>query len=351
MPVSHETVAWAMRLLLGVEPGGADQLAFHAEAYDSIQALRTSFMQTPEAAALFEHAAGSRTGRRYAISPFLLRRPGLPGVPWRFEEPSLAHPVSQLCTAEQMSGPGYDALLHRLGLDHAPQARKVWEFVYILAALETKGRLRPGQRGLGFGTGHEPLPSAFAAAGCQVLATDAPSDGAMSEAWAAAGQWTAGPEELWLSGLLPRADFDERVAFRPVDMNAIPAELENFDFCWSACCLEHLGSIRHGLDFIHNSLRTLRPGGVAVHTTEFNLGSNDGTVELPELCLFRKRDIEQVIHELTTAGHQVEPLNLWPGVLPVDEHVDLPPYAPVHLKLSILDHTTTSIGLLITKAG
>ena len=132
-------------------------------------------------------------------------------------------------------------------------------------------------------------------------------------------------------------------------MNNVPAELRGFDFCWSACAFEHLGSIRKGLDYLHASLEPLRPGGVSVQTTEFNLLSNSGTVETPGLSIFRKEDIEEVIHELTAEGHMVEPLNLWPGASPVDEHIDLPPYTAIHLKLALAGYQTTSIGLIITK--
>ena len=101
--------------------------------------------------------------------------------------------------------------------------------------------------------------------------------------------------------------------------------------------------------FFHNSLSTLRSGGVAVHTTEFNLQSDTTTVNLPHLCIPRKRDIEQVIHALIVLGHRVEPLNLWPGTEPVDEHIDLPPYSLPHLKLQLQGTVSTSIGLIITK--
>ena len=46
------------------------------------------------------------------------------------------------------------------------------------------------------------------------------------------------------------------------------------------------------MDFVINSMRVLKPGGVAVHTTEFNLSSNDDTIEARDLCVYRRRDIE-----------------------------------------------------------
>ena len=130
------------------------------------------------------------------------------------------------------------------------------------------------------------------------MATDAPADADFRENWAMSSQWTQQVSDLWNAQLVDRASFDRLVSYQPADMNAIPTSLRDFDFCWSACCLEHLGGMRQGLDFIRNSLDTLRPGGVAVHTTEFNLGSNDETLETPSLCLFRKQDIELLMHEL-----------------------------------------------------
>ena len=37
-----------------------------------------------------------------------------------------------------------------------------------------------------------------------------------------------------------------------------------FDFVWSACAFEHLGSILNGLEFVVNSVKCLKPGGVVL---------------------------------------------------------------------------------------
>ena len=204
-----------------------------------------------------------------------------------------------------MQAPEYQELCTTLGLDHKQPHRKVWEFAYILAALRAKGMLLSGKRGLGFGTGHEPLPSVLASVGAHVMATDAPAELKSSSRWADNGQWTKDVEDLWKPALVQKEDFFLRVQHRPIDMNAIPTDLRGYDFSWSACALEHLGSIKLGFAFIQNSLDTLKPGGVAVHTTEFKLQSDGETLELPGLCIPRKRDIEQFIHELAADGHHV----------------------------------------------
>jgi hypothetical protein len=354
MPVSREAAKWALRLLIGQEPDGDEIVDFHRNAYGTIEELRHSFMRTPQARALFEEANRNDEAVRtldYRMPAFMLRRPAYPNVPWHFAEPSLEDPMSQLCTSEQMEGAFYTSLCAELGISHVIRHRKVWEFAFILAVLKREGVLAPGRRGLGFGTGTEPLPSVFAKYGVEVVATDAPADLDFSTAWAETDQWTRGLDDLFDAKLVDRDTFFANVTFRPADMNNIGDDLRDFDFCWSACCFEHLGSIRKGLDFLHASLATLKPGGISVQTTEFNLLSETRTIESSGLVLFRKPDIELVIHELIEAGHSVEPLNLWPGATPVDEHIDLPPFSSPHLKLELMGFPTTSIGLIIRKNG
>ena len=348
MPVEDAFVTWAFRFLIGRE---ADQqtIDFHKGAYSSLEGLRTAFLRTPEARSLFKGA--NAHGVAYAIPAFLLRDPEQADVRSEFRAPDLERPVCQLCTSEQMESEVYVSLCAALGMDPGLRHRKCWEYAYIYAALGAAGCLKPGSRGLGFGTGREPLPSAFASKGVRVTATDAPSDLQSNSLWANSAQWTQGLSDLYVAALLPEDVFRTLVEYLPADMNAIPETLTGYDFCWSACCLEHLGSIRHGLDFVHNSLSTLKPGGVAVHTTEFNLSSNSPTMETPELSLFRKRDLELLAQELVRAGHSVEPLNFWPGATPVDEHIDLPPFSSPHLKLEVEGYVITSIGLIVRKGA
>ena len=144
--------------------------------------------------------------------------------------------------------------------------------------------------------------------------------------------------------------FRDLVSFRPVDMNAIPEALNGqFDFCWSACALEHLGSLEHGLAFIENSMRTLRSGGVAVHTTEFNLSSNEATLESPNCSFYRRRDIEDVITRLEQQGYEVSPVDWHVGEGFAERVVDLPPFGrgEPHIRLRADRYDVTSIGLII----
>ena len=133
-------------------------------------------------------------------------------------------------------------------------------------------------------------------------------------------------------------------------MNKIPIKYYNkFDFVWSNCALEHLGSMNHGVEFIFSSLKCLRSGGVAVHTTEFNVSSNMRIIDSEGLYVFRRYDIETIIFECQKQGYRIS-INWDFGNSFADYHVALPPYnGPRHLKLKIGDFTVTSIGLIIIK--
>ena len=210
--------------------------------------------------------------------------------------------------------------------------------------------LKPGRRGLGFGCGKEPLAAVMANLGCTVVATDLDTQTATKQGWAATNQHAGQLEDLFRQGVCNWNTFNQRGSIQNVNMNQIPKSLKDFDFVWSSCAFEHLGSIEHGLEFVINSVNCLRPGGVAVHTTEFNLSSNDDTLESDTLVLFRKRDIEKLITRLEKNGFSVAPLNLTVGERVEDGFVDLPPFksAP-HLKLAVMGYLTTSIGLIITR--
>jgi 2-polyprenyl-3-methyl-5-hydroxy-6-metoxy-1,4-benzoquinol methylase len=265
-------------------------------------------------------------------------------------EPSLAFPTSQLCTESQLREPLYADWCSVL--KQAPLLqRKQWEWVYTLQVLTQDGMLSEGRRGLGFGCGKEPLAAAMAQLGCNVVATDLAAATAAGHGWIETDQHATALEDLNERGVCDVDRFRERVQFRSEDMNAISPDLEGFDFVWSSCAFEHLGSIAHGVRFVENAMRCLAPGGIAVHTTEFNLTSNYQTVESRDLVIFRKHDIEHLIRRLQLAGHEVFPLNLNPGSRELDRHVDLPPYKEEqHLRLLLDRYVITSLGLIVRRA-
>ncbi len=346
--VTPEAVAWALRLFCGREPADEAELAYHC-AHPSLDTLRRAFAETWEFRQFLNTVQNVRP--RFGVPVFLLRPPA-ENIPWKFEPPTLDEPVSQLCTASQFQEPVFAEIAAAMCVP-ANAHRKTWEHCYIISVLATYGMIGMGRRALGFGCGRERIPALLASRGVEVLATDAPEGGtANDQGWRSTDQFAGNLADLFYPQIIHLDDFERLVGFEPVDMNAIPAALDGqFDCCWSSCALEHLGSLQHGLDFIENSLRSLKPGGIAVHTTEFNLSSDVDTVETPGLSLYRRQDLEKLAARLTAQGHEVLPLNLHPGYDPVDEHIDVPPYGLPHLKVMVQKVAVTSVGIVVRKGS
>jgi hypothetical protein len=229
--------------------------------------------------------------------------------------------------------------------------RKEWEWFYVAQILHENGLLRPGNRGLGFAVGQEPLPALFASYGCEIVATDQAPEMAHESGWASTPMYSSQVDSLYNEQICDRATFYNLVSYKNADMNDIPAEFSGgFDFCWSSCALEHLGSLDHGLKFIEKSMESLSPGGIAVHTTEFNMSSNDDTLETPGCSIYRKRDIEELKQRLSDAGYVLEAVDWTDGRGFAETVVDLPPYRQSpHLRLRIGQFDCTSLGLVVRK--
>lgn len=260
-----------------------------------------------------------------------------------------AFPCSTLCRQDSFEQPYFGYWARKVGWPPSYH-RKLWEFVYICQSLWERGAIRPEARGLGFGVGREPLTAYFASENCNIVATDMASSAAVEKGWSQTIQHAAGTEALRYANICPNDVFDRRVEFRVCDMNAVTDDLTGFDFCWSACAFEHLGSIEQGLRFVERSLATLKPGGWAVHTTEFNVSSDANTIDRAATVLFRRSDFERLAKRLADLGHRPAPLDFTAGLLPLDRYIDVPPYRETpHLKLAIEGYASTSFGFIVQK--
>lgn len=255
---------------------------------------------------------------------------------------------TELCKAADFRQPWYLRWCGELKEDPRFH-RKQWEYVYILQSLWERSCIGEGKRGLGFAVGMEPLPSLLAAHGCSVLATDIFPEEGIEKGWNN-GQLCMGIQSLNTRGLCDDILFRERVAYRPVDMNDIPADLHGFDFTWSSCSFEHLGSIGRGIQFLENQMKTLKPGGWAVHTTEYNISSNTKTQDVGDTVIYRQRDMEELADRIRSMGHFVETPDYSLGGLPEDFMVDAKPHKQdVHIRLQEGPFIVTSIGIIIQK--
>lgn len=292
------------------------------------------------------------TGRAVAIRPAVAGVIGGPvetdfDFPERSERYDAVPLASGLCRQEQLTSPAFRHWLRQFGHSTTRMHRKLWELAYVTQALHERGCLQPGKRGLGFAVGEEPLPPYYAERGVDVLATDLDATDERATVWRQTGQHLSNVDG---EGIVETAA-GGRLVRQSVDMNEIPDDHRGFDFTWSTCSFEHCGSIDLGLAFLTNQMACLKPGGVAVHTTEFNLTSNNDTVTQGKTVIFRRQDIESVAGRLRDAGHTVEPISYDPGAQHFDKHIDWPPYSDDHhLRLSLNRYAATSIGLIVRKS-
>jgi hypothetical protein len=233
--------------------------------------------------------------------------------------------------------------------------RKVWEEVYVVNTLRSK--LKTGMKGIVFGVGEERLPSLFASYGCEILATDLNPSEEASQGWANTAQ-LGSLDKIYKPDLVDRESFDRLVSFEYADMNNIGEHLHGqFDFCWTLCAFEHLGSIEKGLQFIENTGKLLKSGGISAHTTEFNYSRAD-TIDNWGTVLFRKQDFEALAIRLLAYTLPLIDFNV--GENPVDSFIDMPPYAwheghneklnYCHLKLMVDGFPSTCFGVSFKKA-
>ena len=268
---------------------------------------------------------------------------------------------SKACTQGDVESPWFAHWCRELHIAPAYH-RKIWEYAFLLQVLHERDMLRPGRTGLGFGCGEEPIASYLASRGVGATATDLAPDEARGRGWMETGQHTTQRDMALRPDLVSREAFERHVDFAFVDMTDIPASLDGkYDFCWSLCAFEHLGNVEAGLRFVEQSMRSLRPGGVAVHTTEFNFLCTDDTIDEGSTVLFLAKHFAGLAARLERAGHRVGTLDLDVGDGVVDRYVDVPPYewnpvpqarwntGTVHLKLSLGAYPTTSFGLVVEK--
>lgn len=229
--------------------------------------------------------------------------------------------------------------------------RKLWEWVFVVHHLLESGVVKPGSKGLVFGVGNERLPAMFAGMGASIVATDAPDDVSEKSGWKASGQHFSNLQALRCTDIVDGDVFDAKVSYQTCDMNNIGPELAGFDFNWSSCCFEHLGDLEAGMQFVINAVeKTLRVGGIAVHTTEYNLSSNDATSDTGVTVIYRHRDLVELVQRLRDRGHIVQPFLAAPASHYWDFHVDVPPYAQQpHLKLLLQQHIATSAGIVVQR--
>jgi hypothetical protein len=241
---------------------------------------------------------------------------------------------SRLCTSSDIYSDWHRRLSSVLKAENF-KLRKIWEWTYTLKVLHACGMYNNSARGIGFGCGTEPLASCFANFAEYVLITDAPISVIDGKGWADTNQHTTSLESAKYDWLAPRELLDKVLDFDYADMNNIPTSFfDKFNFVWSSCALEHLGSKLLGLRFIVESAKCLKVGGIAIHTTEFDL-SGKCHIDNWQTVLFNESDLKNSLTKMIAEASSIDQgpqyelveLNLSRGKEFIDGYVDIPPYS------------------------
>jgi hypothetical protein len=138
--------------------------------------------------------------------------------------------------------------------------------------------------------GLEKLPAIFAFRACTVVAANEPND--VAQEWTDTGQYSHEKSQLFCDFVIDKARFDSLVSFEECNMKNISPHLHDFDLCWLPVPLSTRKSRRR--DRIHNSLKTLKVGGIAIHTPEFEVSSETETAKSAQTVLYRRSDIDRM---------------------------------------------------------
>ena len=217
------------------------------------------------------------------------------------EPPRLAAPVSQPATAAQLDERAFRDALRQLGPVEGGPADQ-WQAAYVFQVLQRYGLARAGARGVGFGVERSPIPAALAGLGVEILATDIGPPGQVDE--------PASLAQLARPALCDADGFARNVHHRDLWLAPIPADIVNFDFCWSIGAADRLGSVTAGIAFVEEAMNCLRPGGFAVHTFGFDPAGAARVIAGGRVPPFVRPDIERLALNLVSRGHEIAQIRI-----------------------------------------
>ncbi|NJR66195.1 MAG: methyltransferase domain-containing protein [Leptolyngbyaceae cyanobacterium CRU_2_3] len=139
--------------------------------------------------------------------------------------------------------------------------RKIWEYIQVYNGLNHLGLLNGKTHALGLGVGTEPLIYAFTNVCQKVVATDLYN----SQNWSTASLPT---DAVYQANCFPYER--DRLIVQHMDMTHVEYPDESFDFIWSCCSIEHVGTFEELHRVYQEIHRVLKPGGIAALTTEYN---------------------------------------------------------------------------------
>lgn len=190
-----------------------------------------------------------------------------------------------------------------LGFPHDPARfhRKIWEFNHALYGLRRLRRLAPDAEALGVGAGHEEVIYFLANRLKRVVATDLYEDGFLG------GEGQADVLDH-PAKYAPFPYREDHLEVRRMNGLALDAPDGRFDIVFCLSSIEHFGSLADKQRALAEMFRVLKPGGVAVVTTEVVLNRLGRGHQY-----FQREDLMRLVNAV---GFRVDP--------PVDWRIEAP---------------------------
>ena len=165
--------------------------------------------------------------------------------------------------------------------------RKRWELCWLAQKFQELKLDDSKATLLGLGVGTEPLMYHFAHSARQVVATDLYNS---ESVWRESRSATE-----TVASLSPFSYPRERLTVRDMDMRDIEFPADCFDVVWSCSSIEHMATLPELVHVFREIHRVLKPGGVALITTEFSLGERyflPGVLSLWDKCALFGRSLQ-----------------------------------------------------------
>ena len=210
--------------------------------------------------------------------------------------------LNRLCYLEDWNNDEIIQTISELYKSNTPTTihRKYWEFAMGIIAMKRFNKLNMETLALGIGSGVEPIPFYLANKVKHVYATDLYGD---LENWnnASPATFLNNPKKY---ALFPYKE--DALTILRMDGTKLEFPSETFDIAFSFSSIEHFGGRNHAgaLKSLKEIERVLKPGGIAVITTEYILNNK----EHPEF--FNRKTIYSDLIDKLDSLKLVEPLDL-----------------------------------------
>ena len=219
-------------------------------------------------------------------------------------------PLNKLCEIEDWALPGMAETMRRLMPDLAQtlpmypfgyEHRKVWEYAHVLLGLEKIGGLRPDAFVLSIGAGHEEPLYEMTNRVRWVFATDIYGQGNFGDNIAPSSM-LINPDQY------ARCPYNRnRLVVQHMSALDLRFEPATFDVVYSFSTIEHVGTLEEVQRMFSEVHRVLKPGGIAVITTECVVNQAP-QLECPGLYLFHP-DTIRGFDGLAPGLRLIEPIN------------------------------------------